>query len=167
MVGGVSWLKSQVRSCRATCDRVGPSAAYRPRRGGRRPSYPSRIRAPPADGLVAPPRPARRRGTASGLRGQPVRASQEGGWVRSNTIYAIHVRAKPPRFESDIAWVVMVRTQTDRAPGCGCLCCGRVTGPPVSGSRGRRSRQCQVPSRGRLSPRSRVSGPLALRRSSR
>ena len=76
--------ESHVRSYRATRDRVGPSAAAgRPaspwRAAGRRVRVGSEWReggAPPAEGLVAPPRQARRRGTASGpgLRGRPVPA---------------------------------------------------------------------------------------------
>ena len=49
---------------------------------GRKPSYPSRIRvervAPPAEVLVAPQWPARRRSTASGLLGQPKPAGPSG-----------------------------------------------------------------------------------------
>ena len=77
--------------------------------------------------------------------------------------------------------VALVRVAGTSAPCClsrrGTACpgraryfqwCSRVRGPPVSGSCRRRSRQSEV--RGRLSfrvtesPRSRISGPLAIRR---
>ena len=77
------------RTCvQVRVDPVGPARPADLAVVGRKPSYPSRIRAtverewlrgaPPAEGLVAPPWPARRRSTASGLRGKPEPAGPSG-----------------------------------------------------------------------------------------
>ena len=106
--------ESHVRSCRATRDRVGPSAAGRPRRGG-----------PPAVIMISESHPSGesgntgrrrpggslpgccRRGAGAGLccRPEPAGPSITKGRVgvgSKNKIYAIHERVKVPGVESDI-----------------------------------------------------------------